>query len=76
MLRNSATLYQTTQRNLPEDMNVYKYCCEELKIQQAEDTSDVRRFNNMQGDLIPRGLLLWLDTSYVIKKETAWTELN
>ena len=28
------------------------------------------------GDLIPRGLLLWLDISHIRKKETAWAELN
>jgi len=47
MLRNSATLYQTTQRNLPEDINVFKHCSEKLKTEQDENTSDVRRFSNV-----------------------------
>jgi len=57
MLRNSAGLYQTAQRILSEDMNIYKHCCEKLKIEQDEDTSDVRSFNNVHR---------WLDSKRLI----------
>jgi hypothetical protein len=76
VFRNSATLYQTTQRYLPEDMNFCKHYCEKIK------SSRVKTFQMPEGsimctsDLNPRGLWLWLDISYIKNKETAWAELS
>jgi hypothetical protein len=76
MLRNSATLYHTTQRILPKDMNIYKHCCEKLKIEQDEDTSDVRSFNNVHRFLDSKRLIVMFGYFVYKKKPLGLNYIN
>jgi hypothetical protein len=76
MLRNSATLYQTARRILSEDINIYKHCCEKLKIEQDEDTSNDRSFNNVHRLLDSKRLIVMFGYFMYKKKPLGLNYIN